>query len=633
MTVSTFELLQPQIDDAGGQTITLAAGVFLQNDTAHLGYGGTNAFTTRRLVGAGPCFWGDPGFGGTQFVHSLPDRPALVVQGGRQSGVKGLTLAGPNLQFLLGSINLLFGPDATLDASDRATWRGPALLAVPQSANRYCPYVGFAIDPYSGPRPSPSYADVNYPPGESTAQWGRALSSQTTIEDVNLYGFELGAGTDVSGGDGNGDFTEFVRVSFGFLPYAYSAGNSQGRTTRFDYCNFEVIHTILTTITHGLQLGARGFIFDACGFGAVVQLLAVGTAYAGAVTFNQCYGEQVWRIGEVGSYTLNNQPVVFNQCDWRFTDCGDELGIPATLVDGSADAGVVFNHGSLLLPGITVFSSQLEVNGTLVSNVWIDGKPKPTLAERKAQQCTQGLLTHPATLVAQAGGIRPRGAYYWEDIDRGGPLALPATKEFRPGGRARPFPWFYHPSSAVVDKRSSALALDFLDPGTGQGTIGWPPDEPIPPMAGDLIIDDDTLTVWLVTSTNPGGRSSVVPLNNLVKGQLRAPVRADLGNLYLLRSGVYTTTYPLLGDFTTGSPFITNVHRGDGFRAFMKDEVAIGDYLLQGIEFALDRQPAYADLGAYVRAVGWDTGTIAMSKPALRTGSQVPIGFFVRNDG
>jgi hypothetical protein len=135
---------------------------------------------------------------------------------------------------------------------------------------------------------------------------------------------------------------------------------------------------------------------------------------------------------------------------------------------------------------------------------------------------------------------------------------------------------------------------------------------------------------------------TVVPLNNLKNLDTAAVLRdtADLtttGSIHLLRSGVYTTTYPLFGDFTAGRTAIDNVSRGDGQAGFLTNEIGHNDFLLLGSLAQGGGAYGYVPPRCRVAAVTNTGGTaeggkITMDRAATRSGTRVPLGFFLRND-
>jgi hypothetical protein len=321
-----------------------------------------------------------------------------------------------------------------------------------------------------------------------------------------------------------------------------------------------------------------------------------------------------------------------------------------------------------MLPGIIVFDCPLEVHDTVFANVWIDHLGKEaSLAQRKAQQVSGGILVRPNTLPWYYTRIKARTTYFWNDIDAGGPV--PFGGSFVAAGRKRPVPWFVtdvlaglgglpwgaHPRPVPLvgsyDKAAINGAGGFagLNTSTGAGTIKLP-ETVLDVQKGDLLIDDQTLTVWLVTAvTVVGGKPvptrsdcAIVPLNN-VKNLDTGPVLRDTANLtsagiiYVLRSGVYTTTFPLVGDFAAGRTVIDNVSRGDGQAGFLASEIGRNDFLLLGYMAqgggAYGYVPARCRVAAVTNTGGTtEGGRITMDRAATRSGTRVPLGFFLRND-
>ena len=121
--------------------VVMPDGEYYINDTIHLGYGmlsGVANFNTIVLSGAG---WsGVAGLRpGTVLFALFKNRPIINIQGGRQSGVQGINIAGTTAITWPGDENL--------------SGRANAANYVPSGAqdNQFAPFCGVCIDGYAGP--------------------------------------------------------------------------------------------------------------------------------------------------------------------------------------------------------------------------------------------------------------------------------------------------------------------------------------------------------------------------------------------------------------------------------------------------------------------------------------------------
>lgn len=663
--------IQADVDDTvyatGPQIVPISAGYNTLSSTLHLGYGDTNqAFSTIQLTGAGFNYVGDGDpFKGTLLTCTFNDQPGLNIQGGRYSAIAGLTIRGVNRNAIYQAVPAIVGLDATVDSLNKANWCGAEMTENPNYNSRTAPYAGITIDAYAGARPATSYPDAVYPDAAAPTQWNKATSSGTQIEKVGVYGFYVGLCTAPSGSDGNGDFLECDHVSFGMVIYGISVSHTQARISTFHHCSFYQVHTALTTTAFGIGQGGAGVFIHHCDFSQVVQLFETQTAFAGAVVFSNCYGELVYWMGDVGAWAAGNIPVTLDYCEFNFGFMG-VVGRPAWMATGGALGGIIINGGKYTFEDIAIFRCPLVVNLAGISNATIQQAIEDetdTLAMRKAHNLTLGILSAP-TEFSRYAEIRPIASVYFLNV------SVPGTDNylplwpgpFVPGGRAKTLPWCTAAIAAdatnVVDsphpKPKPLIAawgkgvgggtnLDDLNLSTGQGVIQLD-ESTIPHQPGDVLIDDETGTVFRVESVEVGAshcRNTVTPLTNL-KGDpqvLRTAMTVDGGTLWLLRSGVYAPRRMLYGDFTLGSATVDNVSGGDGDGSFLTADIGVNDYLLLGYQNGRYcgagqqwlaekvKVTARANTGGSVNG-----GRLALDEPAQKSGTRVPLGYFLRND-
>ena len=311
----------------------------------------------------------------------------------------------------------------------------------------------------------------------------------------------------------------------------------------------------------------------------------------------------------------------------RLTDCGPLLGVPATVAQSQGVGALVLKSGMLQVQDISVFDCPLRIDGTKITNTKADAiSPSAPLSYKKAQALTWGVFVRPSWMAYLAAGVNPSTNYYWPNVDSGGPVYGVAGRPI-PGGRQAPLPWWANESSYGRPLKpmyySAPCDVIGVNP-DGTGTIRWDGDV-YPHQPGDLIFDDQTCTLWFVTATD-GLNDQVEPLNNL-RGNppvLRVQPPANLRSLWIVRSGIYSTSVPICGDITQGSTLIQNVP------TFPAGEIKAGDFLLPS-----PGRPQYFAPGARVTSIknaGAQGMTIVVNQSARRSDRAVPLDMFMRSE-
>jgi hypothetical protein len=237
--------------------------------------------------------------------------------------------------------------------------------AFPASASsRYAPYTAIAIDPYGGVKPAVAYPDVTFPAWLGTvAQYGKNLSSACVFEDLNIGGFVVGIANQPSDVDGNADYTKCNRVYIEYCQFGISIGNGQSRLFSFENGAVVGVHTGIVTTKNGRQIGKPSFSIKSSEFGAIINWLQVPNLdYGGSPSFENCYGEVVYRIGDIGVNASGQSPISFRNCDFQFTSWVHR-GIPSTTLAINGPANVVFD-GCILTPGADDWMS-IVIDATL----------------------------------------------------------------------------------------------------------------------------------------------------------------------------------------------------------------------------------------------------------------------------
>ncbi len=90
------------------------------------------------------------------------------------------------------------------------------------------------------------------------------------------------------------------------------------------------------------------------------------------------------------------------------------------------------------------------------------------------------------------------------------------------------------------------------------------------PMAGDVLMDNDTGTVWFVDTADLDTRIVTAVQQNNYRSDGGSgfdaidAIQFDTGILYCGNARIFTPSYPTIGDLTSGSATIANVGRADG---------------------------------------------------------------------
>lgn len=324
-------------------TVIAPNGRYKISKPIHLGYG--EDFKVINFIGEGMQLKNESYAGTVIDASSFSNAPAIVFQGVRNSSIKNMSIVGANMAFI--KDNDLGNLTCTVDDLLESDWIGGGLHANANSDT--APYAGIAVDPYSGTAPATAYPDVEFPSytGIST-QYGKSFSGRIKIENVAVSGFIVGLVTQPSGtADGNGDFVSFEDIKFSNNVYNISIGQTQARQLNI-YGNSELSSsfTSITSTRHGKKTGMIRGSIDGVGFGTTINLFDVNVSY-GSLTLTGCYAESIYRFGNIGVNSVNNQPVTLNGCQLSFSGQNSGLrGSPKYTFEG--------DNASILLNGCTI---------------------------------------------------------------------------------------------------------------------------------------------------------------------------------------------------------------------------------------------------------------------------------------
>lgn len=322
---------QPAIQRAIDKAMYLSArrrvhvpgGYYRTDRPIHIGYG--TDFRCVEFVGDGKY---DGAGIGTQIRPTFSDAPAICIQGGRSVVVRAMSIFGLNHDHVF---DIVFGA-ADMAHVEAANWVDPSLAA--NAGSRYAPYAAIAIDPYTGPQPTPHYPDVEYPAFlGAVSQYDKGQSRDTLIEDVFIMGFVVGIVQHPGQADGNGDYTKLSRVAFWLCAYGFSWGNTQSRANEVDHCTWTGCHTCFATTVHGLQIGNPQVTLVGCAFEASIQLFEVmNLGYGIGPTMIGGFAEGLQKIGRCNGVSQNSGSIKFLGTELGFS-WWSRYGVPTWVLE------------------------------------------------------------------------------------------------------------------------------------------------------------------------------------------------------------------------------------------------------------------------------------------------------------
>lgn len=578
-------------------------GMYKTSDVIHVGYGVT--YTGLTVMGSGSRYRGDetanPGnmIGGAIILPTFSDRPCINVQGARSTVLRGFGIKG-QLYTWINTKNLGFSsPLPLVDDTVAANWQDPSLAATQES--RYAPYAGVSIDAYSGAMPGAHYPTVNYPASlGAVGQYNKNFSSNVTLEDMYICGFNVGVVNQPCDADGNGDFTHLQRVYFEMCKWGVSAGNSQARNTALTDCVMLNMFCAITNNVHGRQMGKFGSVIKDLSCARVVQLIQFGSFYALPMTFLNCYAEDIWKLGSYLSLSGQESSLIFQACEFSWSLQNDTRGYPAWLLDGGQQqidvkfiGGIWNQYNNQSVMGIN------QVGVTFDNLTIRRDTNRAQTYQQLANNAMAGGLFLPTLTAPDYCSIHFSA---W-NLDTGArdPVSF-STKTCKKSSRVTCIPWYCEKLSAVNEQGTNmgvppreSLNTAFSKAGFTSVSLVGPTLTLVfaartdaqfmqyGPLPGDVLIDDQTGSVFFVRSRTTTTVLAELQNNYKVVGGVVTPLVAfstTVGNFYYRNSRIYTPTWYTRGDLTAATATITNVGRDDGGTGHVTTDIIANDALL-----------------------------------------------------
>jgi hypothetical protein len=640
------------------KALYIPSGRYLTSDTLHLGYG--TSFQAAHVFGDGPRYRSDTNFSGTAIITTKSDRPAINMQGLRNSRLENLSIRGTMFEYI--ASNAFGQENPAIDDLNPANWVDPALLASnPNMDSRYAPHAGISIDAYSGAAPTPSYPTVNYPAflGPSIPQYGKGFSSKIIFHNLYIDGFVVGAVVQPCDADGNGDFITFSAVTIAECKYGISVGNSQGRCTGILNSLVDFCYVALINNQHGRQLGSFGGSIINTHFSFNIKICTLITVWSKSISFINCYSESLWQLGEIIAAGPNELSVIFQTCYFGLNTQTNNKGIPPYLLSNSATGDMTVGGGQTckfiaclfsfyksvaVFGGNSVFDSckfSSAERGSSNSATDANGVTRQYVAYASNGTCDGVIVPN------QINAPLEQNLYFREwNTATSAFLSVANTENLptRAGFSVLPyltkFAKFYNSYGMPVHvpERFSVIAKSTLSSCTLTGktlTLVFSSRSDfafayLGPDVGDVLVDRITGSTFFVR--NRSSLTVTAELQNNYKSngsggwQTLVPISLTTDQFYIINSRFFVLPYYLRGDSTSGNNTLTNCATDTGSALWYDAEISVDDWVF--VDETSNRWIAPAS--TKVTARDQSVGTITLGGNAARSEIREPLLMFIR---
>jgi hypothetical protein len=398
-----------------------------------LNWGSTRSYRSITLAGDRDAFDGGPfaDFGGTVLRAEKTWENAIEIRSARRVVIRDLTLAGPWKRHI--ESRRLGHSAAKFDSSVPANWVPRVCPAF--ATTQYAYSAGIHMDPRCGPAPATKYSDVSYPcygRPEGDAQYGLSASSQLTLERVTITGFGVGLAVKGCTQDGNSDFVSLVDCDVTCNQYGVAWGHTQCRQITAERCRFTNCYRAFDTSAIGLRNGRPQVLAVGCDFDQCCEIInAPNMNWGGYVALQGCYGELLYRIGDV-SHAASAAAGCFSirDCHFAFSNRGGYFNVPKSIVKSSRTplsiSGGDVSLVDLSMPFVIDGEPELcEVSTTITGANWESG-------DAIGRAIAVGSTCHVMFLNENQGPWKGQGAYAPAyDPSTGGEVAFDDRQRYR----------------------------------------------------------------------------------------------------------------------------------------------------------------------------------------------------------
>ena len=584
-------------------SVYIPEGQYLISDTLQLGYGEVQSSVY--IYGDGKRFRNNNNrFCGTVITPTFNDRPVFAVNTGIYTTIKKLSIVGLNYNWIINN-NLGYINNVAINDLVASNWVDPSF---PSSASsRYAPYCAIAIDPYAGSQPTVHYPNVTFPSWSGiTTQYGKGTSTETLIEEVDIAGFVIGIVSQPNF-DGNGDFTKILQCQIQECQYGVSIGNSEARLTRISNCRFNQVFTCVVTDVNGSQLGFPQILCDSTCFDYSIYWMSIpNTSFGGSPHFLNCYGEGDYSIGKAATGNAGqNADVLFESCFFSLTGCSNR-GIPTTIFTNYGST--TFKSCSFLETGPFGFPNIMSYSGCYIIQFenctpWANLNIPRTNYLQYQQipiNATGGIVFGNAKTYSEY--FKTNTSWQWDLNTHTTDGSIRYIQSSSPGSRQYGIPLYskritnvntnnsdvgfaFKAYTSMIDKTSATsisisgrtVTIDLTGAIIGSYQLTQYGGD-----VGDIVIDDATKAVFLVSARTGSTITLIAESGYDVNGNLLNPVTIGVGYLYALNCRLYTFGPVTYGTYTSGNGVITNVQDPTGYSAYIDNinqGVQINDYL------------------------------------------------------
>lgn len=626
------------------------SGRYVINSTLHMGL--ETGFSTVVMEGDGyrySAYDDDIISGcGTAFVAIHTDSPAINIQGGRGSAVLGVATLGALEGWVddhdLGQQTGAIGIDDTLPAS----WVDTTHAA--SGDTRYAPYAGITIDGWSGTAPATAYPTT-------FREYGGSFSSDVLIDNCYISGFNTAIANQPCDADGNGDFTLVRRTFWARCKWGLSVGNSQSRQLGVQDCKSAFVYCNFTNKVHGKQIGKFSGTIDNFSYGACIMLHDFNSSSNfGPLKYVSCYGETIWRIGDISASSADETAVEYDHCQFAFNAQVEARGIPATVLGGASNQISINFRGCSFTsyPSVLVFD-QIGVtfdscqnfpssrNSSPISKAYLATFHNATCGglifkNLRTDECNR--ITFKPVVISTLNLTTTTSAHQrTRAFDRTTctPAWIPSmcAKSDSTASRVDIIKGAY----SLALNGSAFDSVDLLQDATERGklTLVFNPgflDDWVSEMngiaVGDCIYHDTTGMTFAIRSRS--GLTVIAEAQNNYKlsGGVYTTSTAAFnntdGNFYFLNCRIYTPDHPAIVTLTSGSDVLTAAGSDVGTATNLMPDMAVGDRILT--ETILDHwvSPAVSK----ILAIDETAKTITLDGLATRTVARKRITCVVR---
>ena len=563
-------------------------------------------------------------------------------QGVRTAGIEKLTIVGLlNLPIR----DLWATAQDGIDAQVEANWDALG------GESRYAPYGGVVTDARAGVAQSDPltslpdhYADLAYPTWTGVSgQYGKRTSSDISLDDVYVIGFNVGVCQHPCSDASNGDFYTYDNVKVDRCKYGWSVGNGNSRIPRWNKSIFGELFYGFTNIVHGPQNGTLGGNMTDIGFGQVVHMFKLdGTQVLGMHLHG--YGERIWDMGTIDGATSAAKPISFSG-NWAFSlGLLDKWGPPAYVLKGTHNGPITFDNATVTVANVAVFEPSFVVmRNSQVANIELPTANVDLYIASALTSTCGGFVTLPLNALRNQNMT-----YVWYDksdaggrtTSSGGVVSYANTGHFsgdRPGRDfCIPFweskviphgldfgPTF--PNPAIIESQNKASLTSFnlvgreltLEFSSLQDRIALREGK----EPGDWIYDQPTGSVFFIHTRN-GAVLQATLMNNYKHNQTETwePITAT-GTIYFVNTRIYTLERPVFGNVSSSSNIITVTRNAQYI-----DEIQPGDLIYSDPQ----TEETHANSAMTVVSVDAVAGTIQMEGNALVDRDDVPLRYWIR---